>query len=284
MVATGDFIPSNDADFIDEPLNPVVFGIELSPQILGAIIAILGLAGVGYLFVKLVQPVAATNATLRTDIATKEGQLLSQAQQLQNIAKLEAELDAAMQRRRQVYSLFANEKTMDTLLLDVNQRIESSNASLGGVRSQVISRGIPAILVDAQLRSFTPGEKAVVEDGSLGQGVNGKLRRETYSVEFSGDFAQTQSILRNLERLEPLLMVRDFKIQSGEVVPETVIGAGGQVVIQPKTPITTSFSIDALMPTADADVPPNISAPAESAAPAEGEAAAPAEGEAVEGE
>lgn len=282
MAAAGDFISPNDADFIDEPINPVVFGIELSPQIIGAVIAILGLAGVGYLFVKLVQPVAATNATLRADIATKEGQLVSQAQELQNIAKLEADLEAAMQRRRNVYSLFASEKTMDTLLLDINQRIESSNASLGGVRSQVTSRGIPAILVDAQLRSFTPGEKTVVEDGSLGEGVNGKVRRETYSVEFSGDFAQTQSILRNLERLEPLLMVRDFKIQSGEVVLETVIGAGGQVVIQPKTPITTSFQIDALMPTADADVPPDVSAPVVEAAPVEG--AAPAEGEAVESE
>ena len=140
------------------------------------------------------------------------------------------------------------------------------------------SRGIPAILVDAQLRSFTPGEKVVVEDGSLGEGVNGKLRKETYSVEFSGDFAQTQSILRNLERLEPLLMVRDFKIQSGEAVPETSSGQGGQVVIQPKTPITTSFSIDALMPTADADVPPDVSPPPEPVAPVEGEAAAPLKG------
>ena len=214
----------------------------------------------------MVQPVAETNATLRTDIAAKEGQLVSQAQQLQDIAKLEADLEAAMQRRRNVYGLFANEETMDTLLLDINQRIESSNASLGGVRSQVLSRGIPAILVDAQLRSFTPGEKAVVEDSSLGDGVNGKLRRETYSVEFSGDFAQTQSILRNLERLEPLLLVRDFNIESSEVVPETVIGSGGQVVIQPKTPIRTSFEIDALMPTADADVPPDVSAPAETEA------------------
>lgn len=266
MAVAGDFIPSEDADFIDEPINPVIFGIELSPQIIGALIAILGLAGVGYLFVKMVQPVAETNATLRSDIAAKEGQLVSQAQQLQDIAKLEAELEAAMQRRRNVYGLFANEETMDTLLLDINQRIESSNASLGGVRSQVTSRGIPAILVDAQLKSFTPGEKAVVEDSSLGDGVNGKLRRETYSVSFSGDFAQTQSILRNLERLEPLLMVRDFSIDSGAIVPETVIGAGGQVVIQPKTPITTSFQIDALMPTADADVPPDVSAPVEAEA------------------
>ncbi len=261
MTAVGDFVPPNDADLIDEPINPVVFGIELSPQILGVLIALVGLGGAIYLFVKVVQPVAATNATLRADIATKEGQLVSQSQELENIAQLEAALAAAMDRRRQVYSLFASEATMDTLLLDINQRIESSNASLNGVRNQVRSRGIPALLVEAKLETFKPGEQAVITDGSLGEAVNGKLKRETYTVSFSGDYAQTQSILRNLERLEPLLLIRDFKVTSGDPVAETVIGAGGQVVVQPKVPLTTSFEVDALLPTADADVPPEIAPP-----------------------
>ena len=261
MTAVGDFVPPNDADLIDEPINPVVFGIELSPQILGVLIALVGLGGAIYLFVKVVQPVAAENATLRTDIATKEGQLVSQSQELEDIAQVEAALAAAMERRRQVYSLFASEETMDTLLLDINQRIESSNAALNGVRNQVRSRGIPALLVEAKLENFKPGEQAVIADGSLGEAVNNKLKRETYSVSFSGDYAQTQSILRNLERLEPLLLIRDFKVTSGDPIAETVIGAGGQVVVQPKVPLTTSFEMDALLPTADADVPPEIAPP-----------------------
>jgi type IV pilus assembly protein PilO len=271
MAAAGEFIPPNDADFVDEPLNPVVFGVELSPKILGVLLALVGIAGAGYLFVKMVQPVAQKNGTLRTDISTKQGQLASQQQQLEDIAKIEAELAAAMERRRSVYSLFANEKTMDTLLLDINQRVESSNASLKGIRSQVQGRGIPPILVEAKLKTFTPAEQAVVEDGSLGDGVNGKIKRQTYSIQFSGDYAQTQSILRNLERLEPLLLIRDFSITSGQPVAETVIGSDGRVVVQPKTPIETSFQIDALMPTGDVDAPPEIAPPP---APAEG---APAE-------
>lgn len=269
MAAVGDFIPPDD-DFIDEPLNPVVFGVEFSPKIIGVLIALVGLGGAGYLFVKMVQPVADRNTTLRQDISTKEGQLLSQKQQLEDIAKIEAALEVAMQRRRSVYSLFANEKTMDTLLLDINQRIESSNASLESIRNQVFDRNIPPILVEAQLKTFTPGEKVVVTDSSLGENINGKLRRETYSVQFSGDYAQTQSILRNLERLEPLLLIRDFSVISGQEVPETVIGASGSVVVQPKIPIETSFQIDALMPTADADVPPEIGNPAGEAALPEG--------------
>jgi type IV pilus assembly protein PilO len=275
MAAVGDFIPPDDADFIDEPSNPVVFGIELSPTILAVLIVLLGFGGAAYGFVKLVQPVATRNATLREEIASKEGQLASQSQQLKDIAKIEAELKAAMDRRRSVYSLFANEKTMDTLLLDINQRIESSNAALNGVRSQVVDRGIPPVLVEAQLQDFSPGEQAVLADGSMGDAVNGKLKRETYGVKFSGDYAQTQSILRNLERLEPLLVVRDFSMTTGEPVLETVIGPTGQVVARPKTKIETSFQIDALMPTASADVPPEIAPPP--APPADG-SAPPAEG------
>ena len=50
------------------------------------------------------------NTELQQEITTKEGQLSSQQQQLQDIAKIEAELETAMQRRRNVYGLFANEK------------------------------------------------------------------------------------------------------------------------------------------------------------------------------
>ena len=276
MAALGDFVPPEDADFIDEPMNPVIFGIELSPTIIGVLLALVGIAGAAYLFIKVVQPAAEANATLRADISTKEGQLVAQAQQLENVEKLEAELEQAMQRRRNVYGLFANEKTMDTLLLDINQRIETTNASLNGVRAQVRERGIPPILLEAQLQQFVPGEKVVVEDSTLGEAINGKLRRETYAVNFSGDYAQTQSILRNLERLEPLLMVSNFTIDSSEEIPETVIGASGQVIIDPKSKLDTTFQIDALIPTSDADVPPEI-VPPEPVEPIEGEAAPAAE-------
>ncbi|EDX84979.1 hypothetical protein S7335_2678 [Synechococcus sp. PCC 7335] len=271
MTAFGDFSP-DDVEFIDEPINPVVFGLEITPTILGVLIALVGVGGAGYLFKEKVMPVAAGNATLRVDIATKEQQLISQAEELENIARIEAALAAAMQRRRNVYALFANEETMDTLLLDINQRIESSNAKLNGIRNQVRARGIPPILLEAQLQSFVPGEKVVVTDSSLGEGVNGKLIRETYAVSFSADYAQTQSILRNLERLEPLLMIRDFSITSTQAVEETVIGSDGQVISSPKSQLDTSFQIDALIPAADADIPPEV-APPETEEGAESESA-----------
>jgi type IV pilus assembly protein PilO len=41
-------------------------------------------------------------------------------------------------------------------------------------------------------------------------------------------------------------------------------------VIRPKTPVNTAFKIEALMPTANVDVPPEIAPPPAEAPPAEG--------------
>ncbi|MEA5463261.1 hypothetical protein [Leptothoe sp. PORK10 BA2] len=268
MTLSGDFIPAED-DLYDESLNPVIFGIELTPKVLGILAALAGIGLAIFLFQRFVQPVRLSNQALRAEIAEKEQQLATQAERLEEIAKLEELRDAALLQRRNVYSLFSDESSMDTLLLDINQRIKNSNASIGAARNQVIARGIPPIIVEAQLKKFVPSGETVVQDGSLGAEVNDKLKRQTYSVEFSGDFAQTQSILSNVERLEPLLLMRDFALSSSETVTETVLNSQGQVVGQPKQRINSTFELDALIPTGDPSVPPEIAPPP----PAEGETA-----------
>ena len=268
MTLSGDFIPAED-DLYDEPENPVVFGIELTPKVLGILAALAGIGLAIFLFQRFVQPVRQSNQELRSSNAEKEQQLATQAERLEEIALLEEEREAALVQRRNVYSLFADESSMDTLLLDINQRIKNSNASIADARNQVQARGIPPILVEAQLRSFVPNEEVVIEDGSLGEEVNGKLKRQTYDVQFSGDFAQTQSILSNVERLEPLLLLKDFSLSSAETVTETVLNAQGQVVGLPKQRINSTFTVDALIPTGDPNAPPEIAPPP----PPEGEAA-----------
>ena len=260
MTLSGDFIPAED-DLYDEPSNPVVFGIELTPKVLGILAALAGIGLAIFLFQRFVQPVRQSNQELRTTIAEKEQQLATQAERLEEIAVLEQEREVALTQRRNVYSLFADESSMDTLLLDINQRIKNSNASIGAQRNQIQARGIPPILVEAQLRRFDPSGEVVIEDGSLGEEVNGKLKRQTYSVDFSGDFAQTQSVLSNVERLEPLLLLKDFSLSSSETVTETVLNAQGQVVGQPKQRINSTFTVDALIPTSDPSVPPEIAPP-----------------------
>ncbi len=260
MTLSGDFIPAED-DLYDEPTNPVVFGIELTPRILGILAALAGIGLAIFLFQRFVQPVRQSNQALKADIEEKRDQLANQAQRLEEISKLEEARDAALVQRRNVYALFADDSSMDTLLLDINQRIENSNATIAERRNQIASRGIPPILVEAQLKSFEPSEEALVDDDSLGEEVNGLLKRQTYNVDFEGEFAQTQSILANIERLEPLLLLKNFSLSSAETVNETVLNAQGQVVPQPKERINSRFEIDALIPIGDPSVPPEVEPP-----------------------
>ncbi|MDV3347438.1 hypothetical protein D0962_17300 [Leptolyngbyaceae cyanobacterium CCMR0082] len=260
MTLSGDFIPAED-ELYDEPINPVVFGIELTPKVLGILAALAGIGLAIFLFQRFVQPVRQSNQELREAIAEKEQQLATQSERLEEIAKLEEARDVALVQRRNVYSLFADESSMDTLLLDINQRIKNSNATIAAERNQIKTRGIPPILVEAQLNSFVPSEEVVIDDGSLGEEVNGKLKRQTYDVQFSGDFGQTQAVLGNVERLEPLLLLRNFSLGAGQLVTETVLNNQGQVVGQPKQRINTSFEVNALIPTGDPNVPPEIAPP-----------------------
>jgi len=151
---------------------------------------------------------------------------------LKQSAKLQTDLAQAKQQQTEVLALFANERTLDTLLLDVNRVVEAGNARLG--RNDVRAR----------LKRFVPVNQGtdLITDGSLGSQVNGKLKRQTVNVELEGTFEQTQSILRNIERLQPLLLVKDYQ----STLVQGLASAPGRA--SRATTITTSFQLQALMP------------------------------------
>ncbi|NET30630.1 MAG: hypothetical protein F6K19_01325 [Cyanothece sp. SIO1E1] len=274
MTLSGDFLPTENQDFDSEPAYPTVFGFELTPQVSGILIGILGLAGAIYLFANVVQPALQRNDELRADIAAKEAQIQNQAETLQEIEDIEAKLAETQEKRAQVYSLFADAETINTLLLDINQQIEETNAGLDGLRVSAAALVEEPVIVQARLKKFTPmpDGSGVITDGSLGAAVNGKLQRQLVAVELEGSFEQTQAIIRNIERLQPLLIMKDFKIM-GESVDETRV-VQGRVVIQPKAKLTTSFGLEALSPTSSVDELPDVTPPA---AEGEGEEASAGE-------
>ncbi|MEM1392258.1 MAG: pilus assembly protein PilO [Cyanobacteria bacterium P01_A01_bin.80] len=212
---------------------PVVFGITFTPKISGILIGILGLAGAGYMFLNIVKPAwdsfvekQGTKSGLETEIQSKQARL-------QSIDELNAQLAKSKKQQSQVWAVFANEKTLDTLLIDLNRLIESGNAQLG------------RNAVKAKLQRFSPSSQGTqpVTDGSLGAEVDGKLKRSSTEITISGTYQQTQSILRNIERLQPLLIVKDYQSQ---LIRETF--EEGQPRRTGPTPINTKFKLEALVP------------------------------------
>ena len=212
---------------------PVVFGITFTPMISGVLIGVLGLVGAIYMFLNLVMPAWDTFTQKQGTKEQLEGQIQQKKASLQNIDKLNAELEKSKRQQSQVLAVFADEKTLNTLLIDLNRLVEAGNAQLS------------ANAVKARLQKFVPSSEGAqpVIDGSLGAEVDGKLKRSSTQIVISGTYEQTQSILRNMERLQPLLIVKDYQ---SSLVAEA-IEEGKPRRVGP-TPITTSFRLEALVP------------------------------------
>lgn len=220
---------------------PVVFGVTLTPNIIGAVVGFLGVASAGYMILNMVMP--AWDAYQQQ--VTKRDQLLLDIDQKKaqsgQIGKVEANLATFKEQQKQVLALFADEKSLDTLLLDTSRLIDSSNG-------QNISND-----VKAKMKKFAPTSETpiVVDDGSFGSEVNGKLKRSTFNVEIEGNFEQTLSIMGNIERLQPLLLVKNY---NSKLSPPEISGDKNNPVQVGVGKLTTTFELEALMPLTNQEV------------------------------
>jgi type IV pilus assembly protein PilO len=241
--ADEEFLPEGQ---VETPSYPTAFGITFTPRLGGIIFALLGLAGAGYLLLNVVQPEFERSQTLKNDI-TKLNQDIQNLEAIQKkIEAKKAELEQAKVQNKQVLALFGNEKTLDTLLLDLNNFIKTRNGSL-----RVYNFG-----------ENPPATDGVIRDGSWGPQVNDKLKRKTIGIELVGSFDEIVSIMRNFERLQSLLLVKDFKLSyydepvivltdpSGKSVPGVVKKDSPQRKVIPgaRPDLTATFKLEFLSP------------------------------------
>lgn len=234
MTVSEDFI-TEDGDFeAAAPTYPTAFGVTFTPVVSGVLIAVLGLAATLYLILNVVLPAFQKYQELRTSRDQKQGLVAQKQAVLQQNEQLRIDLAQARQQKVEVLALFANERTLDTLLLDLNRVVESGNASPGRNTGR------------ARLKRFVPATTAgeIITDGSLGAAVNGKLKRQVVNVELEGTFEQTQAIIRNIERLQPLLLIKDYQ---STLAQATSNQQGARLAGNAGT-ITTSFQLQALIP------------------------------------
>lgn len=237
------FADQNGELNLDAPTYPVVFGISFTPPIIGIIIGVIGLGGALYMLLNMVMPAWENFQQQQTKAAELQTQIDQKNASLKQIDKVKEELTQAKQQKLQVLGLFSNEKTLDTLLLDINRLVDSGNVQ------------IPSNPVRAKLQKFVPvtQKSEPITDGSLGTPVDGKLKRSVINIEIVGTYEQTQSIIRNIERLQPLLIFKDY--QSKLAPPEPTSPSDKEVQrSKPQIMINTSFQLQALMPLSPEEV------------------------------
>ena len=253
MTYTEEYTPTEEDQELDSgPAYPSAFGITFTPIITGAGIAIVGLLGALYLLLNLVLPAWQKNQELQTKVQDTQDQIKQKQESQKKINAAQENLAKAQQQKKQVLALFANDKTLDTLLLDINRFIASRQG---------------------KLQSFVPDAQpaTVVSDGSLGEGANGKLKSKTVTVALNGSFDKLQSIVRSIERLQTLLLIKDFKVEVGnEDAQKFAIDGQGKAVVVGQPTLQSSFKLQVLQPLTpeeSAAAAPPAAAPAAAAAP-----------------
>lgn len=216
MIMTGDFSPDNE---VVAPSYPTAFGITFTPTVTGIVAAIVGLGLSIYLGNLILAPTFQQFQELQTDVNQKEADLKQKTEVIRQVDQVIAQLNQAKSENADVRALFSTQAALDTLLLDLNRLIVRNNA---------------------QLLTFNPDYalSGPVIDGSLGPELNAKLKRQVTNVSFQGNFSQTLEIMRAIDRLQTVLVVRDLNAVLEQPTPQD----------PSPNQITSSFKLYAYVP------------------------------------
>lgn len=238
MDSTGEFKTVEGTEGQESTKKPQIFGITMTPLVGGILLGLVGLGAFWYIWSSMITPTMESKQQLEADKQQKEDQLgqLKSGEIDRRIRDTQTELDRELQLEPQVFAMFSDENSLDTMLLDLNSSIEANQA---------------------KLVTFQPdgGGTMVITDGSLGELVNNRLKRQSNNVTITGTFEQTQAVIQDIERLQPLLLIKDFQTQVSE--SPTYVYRQGQISVQGETILTTTFKIDAILP----EDPANLAQP-----------------------
>lgn len=220
-----------------------ILGVSLKdPRFIGGAIGMIGLGIAGFLGYNQLKPAIDKGAELRAEIKTAEVKIAQKKKQITERPKAELEKKKAEKQREDVTSLFASEKTIKTLLYDIDKLIDQIN---GGITNEDKK---------AKMTKFQPVDHKdgdyIVNDNSLGPLVNGKLKRREFKVEFEGSYPQTRAFMIALERMQTLLVVKNLKtqIKQGNQVLEVEWRQNRFVTVnKPESLLITSFDVSALL-------------------------------------
>lgn len=267
MTAANEFVPGEEGEVEG---GMALFGLSLTPEIIGIAIGVVGLGLAGYFAFQLIMPELQKGNDIKDkiDAAQREQQDLDRKIKLRTEA--ENNLEKAKSQRGEVTAMFASDGSLNILLLDLNERVKEINAGIQGdldkaklLKFEPVLPSPPPGQANPKAVSVDKEALYVVNDSSFGSGVTGKLRRKMYRVEFEGTFEQTRNFFRKLERMQSLLVVKSLKTQlsttgnsaldvewqDGKIVP---------VGIQ-KPKLRTSFDLHALLPLKQPDPSPSTS-------------------------
>jgi type IV pilus assembly protein PilO len=214
-----------------------LFGITFTSKILGILIGIGGVGLAAYVASSYVMPIwesvqsgQKNIQTKKTNVTTLEGQVASKS----NIAQ---KIEEANQQNKFVLSLLPNVDNIDTLMRDIQEQIPKT-----------IVIALPpdfSYELAGTLRTFQPSAPV----------IGTQYNTYSFTVGFDGKFEDVLTTIQKIERLKPLLVVKDLKLTK-KTLPTTnfkfsrPIAAGKEKDILDSLPplIGADFTLQAFVP------------------------------------
>ncbi|MGF1541635.1 MAG: type II and III secretion system protein [Pleurocapsa sp.] len=212
---------------------PSAFGITFTPLIIGVSLAVIGIVGAGYIFLNMVKPVQEKYQEVKTKQQEIQGQLdkIKSGDFELKLARLESEFAAQKVTKSRVLAMFTNEKDLDTLLIDINSFITANQGEL--------------------IQYQPDSNPSTIQDSSLGSEVQGKLKRQGIALTIEGTFNQTKAIVKDLERLQPLLMINNIGFtvsQEPTAILTSLTSSNSELVPNSEAKLKTQIQLNAILP------------------------------------
>ncbi|OIP78602.1 MAG: hypothetical protein AUK48_01340 [Oscillatoriales cyanobacterium CG2_30_44_21] len=220
-----------------------LFGVTLTSKILGILIGVGGIGLAGYAAATYVLPILEQVQTGQANIETKRSGVSGLRGQIESKGNVLEKIEAAKQKNNFVLTLLPSVDNVDTLIRDIQEQIPKT-----------IVIALPpdfSYELAGTLRNFQP----------LPPVKGDQYDTYTFNVGFDGKFEDVLGTIQKIERLKPLLIVKDLKLTK-KVLPTTSfkfsrpIAAGKEKEILDSLPplIGADFTLQAFVPKSEEEL------------------------------
>lgn len=220
-----------------------LFGLTFTSKILGIIIGVAGIGLAAYVATSYVSPLWEQVQTGQTNIATKKSSLTNLDQKIAAKGNVAQKIEEANKQNQFVLSLLPSVDNIDTLMRDIQEQIPKTiTISL----PPDFSYELAGTMRNFQPKPFVPGPQ---------------YKTYSFTIGFDGKFDDVLNTIQKIERLKPLLFVKDLKLTK-KTLPisqfkfSRPIAAGKDKELLDSLPplLGADFTLEAIVPLTEAEL------------------------------
>ncbi|MFM7887382.1 MAG: hypothetical protein ACKPCM_11970, partial [Pseudanabaena sp.] len=227
-----------------------LFGVTLTTKVLGILMGVGGIGLAIYAATTYVMPIWDQVQSGQNNIATKKSGLKALEQKVASKGNVAQKIEDAKNQNQFILSLLPNVNNIDTMMRDIQEQIPKT-----------IVIALPPDLsyeIAGTMRAFQPAEPV----------KGAQYTTYSFTIGFDGKFEDVFNTLQRIERLKPLLVIKNLKLTKKSLPSENFkfsrpIAPGKEREIIDILPplIGADFTLEAVVPLSEAELKAAAAAP-----------------------